>query len=188
MKLSIKALAIAFACFAMWGHDALADDGGIELLKSWQPVKFQMATLGPWVLAQHEGASASIAVADVAGRKDVIVVNVVAASKDAESWHLDLFQGSLKFKKGASYRLSFAMKGSNLDQIAVGVARNHEPWDFLSGGEPRPMSVSADWQDCSCTFTIGESDGNGRIFFSNFNSSGALFLLANVSLKEIQAP
>jgi len=184
MKAGIKALVVAFACFAAGVYDVFADDG-VELLKPCQPGQFQMATLGPWTLAQHDGASASLGSADVAGKKGVIVLTVISASKGGECWHLDLSQGGLKLKKGANYKLSFSMKGANLDQITVSVAKNHEPWDPVLGGEPQSMSVGSDWQDCSCVFALGESDENGRLSFSSFNATGATLNLANVSLKEL---
>jgi len=187
MKSKIKVLSVALACLAASVYGVSAQDGA-ELLKPCRPGEFQMAMLGPWGLAQHDSASASLASADVAGKKGVIVVNVIAASKGGESWHLDLSQGGLKLKKGASYKLSFSMKGSKLDQITVSIAKNHEPWDVISGGEPQFMSVAADWQDCSCVFSLSEGDENGRLSFSSFNSSGATLYLANVSLKEIGSP
>lgn len=178
LLLSLLCLSTGLSCFAGSGTES-------ELLKSINPGGFKIAILGPWILSQHEGAAAGLAATEEAGKSCVMVVNVVSASSSGESWNLDLSQGGLKFKKNTSYRLSFFVKGIKVDQISAALAKNHEPWDHVSGGEAFSVNVSPEWQECKITFYIGEDENNGRISFSNFNSQGAVLFLSNISLKEI---
>ena len=160
----------------------------MELLKPWQPAGFKLMILDPWILGMQDNALATLSATKSAGKSNAIVVNVVAASQDGEAWHLNLAQGGLKFKKGTTYRLTFSIKGSKATGLTVGLNQNHEPWGSLVGGDAQSVTVNADWQEGSYTFKIGVDDANGSVVFSNFNTAGATFSLADISLKEVGAP
>lgn len=187
-KSSLKKGTMVLAFLVVFSGCMLAEAADVELLKPWQPAGFKLMILDPWILGMQNNALGTLSATNSAGKSNAIVVNVVAASQDGEAWHVNLAQGGLKFKKGKLYRLTFSIKGSKVTGLNVGLNQNHEPWGSLVGGDAQSVVVNTDWQECSYTFKIGVDDANGSVVFSNFNTTGATFSLADVSLKEIDTP
>jgi hypothetical protein len=137
--------------------------------------------LANWNLEKHNGAEASVKMAEgaAAGALPALEMRVIKAG--TEAWHVQLNQSGLKLENGKAYSVSLRAKSLIRRSICVGVSQGHDPYANLG------LSVDAlltnEWREFRFVFNASQSDDRARISFANLGGAGSVIQFANVSLK-----
>lgn len=150
---------------------------------------FSNDTIDPWKLVLMDGAAGTCQIVpDGPDKKPAVAINITAASQGGKAWEAGLNQNALSVSKGRTYRLSFQVKGSNVPSLTVIVGPSHPPYGSLPGVDRKVVMVTDDWQKVTWDFIVTEDEPAARIFFYNFNVSGASISLSAISLQELPSP
>jgi len=133
-----------------------------------------------WVLEQHSGAAASVAVtSDFSGQPSARITVTTPAST---GWHLQFNQTGVTLEQGQLYTLSFWAKASFAGaKLSAGIGRAHTDYASLSPSLTPTLGTS--WTQYQLTFQSGVNEGNARLNFSDFGSSAVTLWIAGASLK-----
>lgn len=129
-----------------------------------------------WQIETHDGAAATL---NTNGGKLLVKVQ----KNGAQSWHVQLNQGSWALHEGTVYTLSFRARASKKTQCALFVMMNHDPWSNLNLN--RSIALGTEWQQYSFTVSNFTSDAKARLTFGDMGfAAGTTFEFADVSLCE----
>jgi hypothetical protein len=135
-----------------------------------------------WLIEQHEGAQARLAVAPAKeGEAPAAALTVSALSPAGAEWHVQLKEPGLKFEKGRLYTVSFRAWADGDRPLAVSVMQNHAPWQRLGLGQKVQLGREPKEYRFSFWATETESE-DARLNFAAGSALGTVWL-GQVSLR-----
>ena len=127
-----------------------------------------------WVLERHEGAAATLRVADA-------TTQITVTQPGRAAWHVQYHQPGLNVTNGRAYTVSFRAKADRAAEINVNLGQANQPWSGL--GFSAPVRLTPEWQTFRFTFVATATEANARLCFSNLARQTGDYGLADVSLR-----
>jgi Carbohydrate binding domain len=128
-----------------------------------------------WRLEQHEGAQATLKIAD-----DAVVFN--ATKLTGTNWHIQAFQVNLDLKEGKKYTLKLKLAASRPRKVLLVATIDTEDWHEI--GLHEDLSVEKEVRPFDFTFrATGIAAGKNRIGFVMGDETGDL-IVKEMSLTE----
>jgi hypothetical protein len=193
-QLSCLMLGLAIACVAVpacggEGNLPLVEEEGFESRDTQSPQFLATAlpnlvkngnftaALNEWIPNIHTGVG-SISIETITGRGNTVKVNNPTVM---EHYKVQIYQDNISLTNGNCYRISFAAKGAEPKQIAVGMGKNVPDWgSYGLWQEPR---LTADWKTHAFYFRANATATGTRLSF-NFGAANTDIWLDNVRLED----
>lgn len=140
------------------------------------------AGVAPWV-CQFSGSPTALGNCTVqpdgAGATPVARIAITAVGQ--QSWHVQLFQGSLSVAAAQPYTLGFWAKADAARTMNVSLMRNYG--DYGAAGLNADVNLGTDWQWFQFTFVPPASDANVRINLGGLGLQTGTVWIGSVSLR-----
>ncbi|MEM3957374.1 MAG: carbohydrate binding domain-containing protein [Thermoproteota archaeon] len=131
-----------------------------------------------WVVEVHNGAQASVRVAEEdVGR----VLEIRVTRLGSEGWHVQFNQPGLRIKEGENYLVRFKAKADKTVSVSIGLVQAHEPWRLVS--QRVEVSLTKEWREYEVALVASESEDNARLDVSGLGRSTAAYLFSCFSMR-----